>query len=80
MWLAALVPLAVFTLAHLSAWGWGHLVGVLFGGALLTGLYLWQRDLVACMIAHTIIDTMMLPALLKRVERNRVAGGAAGTA
>jgi membrane protease YdiL (CAAX protease family) len=71
LWLAALLPLAVFTLAHLSMWGWGHLVGVLFGGALLTALYLWQHDLIACMIAHTIIDmlVLMLPALLRRIDK-----------
>lgn len=82
LWLAALIPLAVFTLAHLSMWGWGHLVGVLFGGALLTGLYLWQRDLVACMIAHTVIDMMVLilPVLLKRIERNTAGSEAAGAA
>ncbi|NYE62820.1 membrane protease YdiL (CAAX protease family) [Duganella sp. 1224] len=69
LWLAALVPLAVFTLAHLSGWSPGHLVGVLFGGGLLTGLYLWQRDLVACMIAHMLIDSLIifLPALLKKL-------------
>lgn len=69
LWIAALVPLTVFTLAHLGGWSWGHLVGVLFGGGLLTGLYLWQRDLVACMIAHVLIDSLIifLPALLKKL-------------
>jgi membrane protease YdiL (CAAX protease family) len=69
LWLAALIPLAVFTLAHLSGWSLGHLVGVLFGGGLLTGLYLWQRDLIACMIAHALIDSLIifLPALLKKL-------------
>jgi membrane protease YdiL (CAAX protease family) len=69
LWLAALIPLAVFTLAHLGGWSWSHLVGVLFGGGLLTGLYLWQRDLVACIIAHALIDSLIifLPALLKKL-------------
>lgn len=69
LWLAALLPLAVFTLAHLGGWSRGHLVGVLFGGGLLTGLYLWQRDLVACMIAHALIDSVLifLPWLLKKL-------------
>ena len=82
LWLAALIPLAVFTLAHLSLWGWSHLVGVLFGGALLTGLYLWQRDLIACMIAHTLIDVMVLvmPMLLKRVAANAAGASTAGAA
>ncbi|MYM80488.1 CPBP family intramembrane metalloprotease [Duganella sp. FT50W] len=69
LWIAALIPLTVFTLAHLGGWSWGHLVGVLFGGSLLTGLYLWQRDLIACMIAHVLIDSLIifLPALLKKL-------------
>lgn len=69
LWIAALIPLTVFTLAHLGGWSWGHLVGVLFGGGLLTGLYLWQRDLIACMIAHVLIDSLIifLPALLKKL-------------
>jgi membrane protease YdiL (CAAX protease family) len=66
--LAALIPLAVFVLGHLGGWTLGHLAGVLFGGVLLTGLYLVTRDLVACMIAHALIDTsiIFLPALLRR--------------
>ncbi|WP_019924035.1 CPBP family intramembrane glutamic endopeptidase [Duganella zoogloeoides] len=68
VWLAALIPLVVFVLAHLGGWTIGHLAGVLFGGVLLTGLYLITRDLVACMIAHVLIDTtiIFLPALLRR--------------
>jgi membrane protease YdiL (CAAX protease family) len=69
LWIAALLPLTVFTLAHLGGWSWGHLIGVLFGGSLLTGLYLWQRDLIACMIAHVLIDSLLifLPALLRKL-------------
>lgn len=73
LWLAALLPLAVFTLAHLGSWSWGHLAGVAFAGTLLTGLYLWQRDLIACMIAHAIIDSSLifLPALMKKLAARR---------
>jgi membrane protease YdiL (CAAX protease family) len=69
LWLAVLIPLIVFTLAHLGSWSWSHLVGVALGGVLLTGLYLWQRDLVACMIAHALIDSALifLPLLLKKL-------------
>ncbi|MBV7539151.1 CPBP family intramembrane metalloprotease [Duganella sp. sic0402] len=74
LWIAALVPLTVFTLAHLGGWSWGHLIGVMFGGSLLTGLYLWQRDLVACMIAHVLIDALIifLPALLRKLAARAV--------
>lgn len=76
VWLAAAMPLLVFVLAHLGGWSAGHLVGVLFGGVLLTGLYLVTRDLVACMITHALIDStiIFLPALLRRYG-NRTAGG-----
>jgi membrane protease YdiL (CAAX protease family) len=69
LWLAAAIPLAVFVLAHLGTWSLGHLVGVLFGGLVLTALYLWQRDLIACIIAHTLIDSLIifLPAMLKKL-------------
>lgn len=82
VWLAALIPLVVFVLAHLGGWTIGHLAGVLFGGVLLTGLYLITRDLVACMIAHVLIDTtiIFLPALLRRYgnppSATRVSGPA----
>jgi len=55
-WLAAVLSFAAFTLAHLSHWGWAHLLIAGFGGLVLTGLYLWRRDLFANMIAgHVII-------------------------
>jgi uncharacterized protein len=55
-WLAAVVSLATFTYAHLSYWGWSHLIIAGFGGLVLTGLYLWRRDLVSNMIAHFLTD------------------------
>ncbi len=69
LWLAALVPLLVFTLAHLSGWSARHLITVFFAGAILTGLYLWQKDLAACMIAHAIIDVpiIFLPLITKKL-------------
>jgi membrane protease YdiL (CAAX protease family) len=55
-WLAALISLAAFTFAHLSGWGWAHLMVAAFGGAVLTGLYLFRRDLASNMIAHFLTD------------------------
>jgi uncharacterized protein len=55
-WLAATVSLTAFTFAHLSGWGWGHLMVAAFGGAILTGLYLLRRDLASTMIAHFLTD------------------------
>jgi uncharacterized protein len=54
--LAALISWAAFTLAHLPSWGWLHLIVAGTGGAILTALYLWRRDLPCCMIAHALTD------------------------
>lgn len=54
--LAAMLSLAVFTLVHLYGWNWSHLIVVLYAGLVLTALYLWRRDLVACMVAHFLTD------------------------
>ncbi|WP_158884217.1 CPBP family intramembrane glutamic endopeptidase [Rhodanobacter sp. L36] len=47
---------AIFTLEHLSYWGWHHLLIAGLAGALLTLLYLWRRNLWANMLAHFIVD------------------------
>jgi uncharacterized protein len=57
-WLAAIVSLGLFTFAHLGYWGWAHLIVAGFGGAVLTGLYLWRRDLASNMIAHFFTDAI----------------------
>jgi len=53
---AAIVPLAAFSLAHVGSWGWSHLVVAAFGGGMLTVLYLWRRNLWANIVAHCIVD------------------------
>lgn len=55
-WLASLISLAAFTFAHLAYWGWAHLIVAAFGGAVLTVLYLFRRDLACNMLAHLITD------------------------
>jgi len=55
-WIAALISVAAFTYAHLSSWGAPQLIVAGFGGVLLTGLYLWRRNLWANMLAHWIAD------------------------
>jgi uncharacterized protein len=57
-WLAALISLAAFTLAHLSGWGWAHLMIAGFGGLVLTALYLLRRDLASNMVAHFLTDAV----------------------
>lgn len=65
-WLAAVLALAAFALAHVPFWGWAAIATPLLGGAFFTLLYLWRRDLIACIVAHSTIDLIgivLLPAL-----------------
>jgi membrane protease YdiL (CAAX protease family) len=54
--LAALLPWAAFTLAHVGPWGWAHLLVAGAGGAVFTLLYLWRRNLWVNIVAHFIVD------------------------
>ena len=65
-WLAAFLALAGFALAHVPFWGWAGIATPLVGGAFFTVLYLWRRDLIACIVAHSTIDLIgivLVPAL-----------------
>lgn len=55
-WVAAVLSWAVFTIAHLSSWGAAQLIVAGYGGAILTALYLWRRDLACNIFAHFIGD------------------------
>ena len=66
-WLAALVPVFIFILAHLS-WGIGHLVFVFFAGGLFMLIYIAKRNLGLVMIAHFVTDIiamLVLPLMLE---------------
>lgn len=54
--IAALLSWAAFTYAHLSSWGAAQLIVAGYGGAVLTILFLWRRNLWANMLAHWIGD------------------------
>lgn len=56
IWLAALIPGAVFILAHLASWGGAQLIIVGLGTVFMTALYVWRRDLICVMIAHAATD------------------------
>ncbi len=63
---AAAISLAFFTLAHASSVGTAALLPILIVASLVTILYLWRRDLLLNMVAHTTIDAMgllVIPAL-----------------
>jgi membrane protease YdiL (CAAX protease family) len=55
-WIAAGLPLIPFVLAHVGPWGWSHVLIAGFGGAMLTWLYVSRRNLLACILAHCLID------------------------
>lgn len=54
--IASILPLLAFTLAHVGTWGWSHVIVAAFGGAMLTWLYLWRRNLWTSIFAHCLID------------------------
>jgi membrane protease YdiL (CAAX protease family) len=58
------IPLVIFSLGHWSG-GAANILIALAAGSILTGFYLWRRDLVANMIGHGLVDFVanVLPAL-----------------
>jgi membrane protease YdiL (CAAX protease family) len=63
-WLGGLIAAVIFGLAHIPAWGVGFALSAdLPFGIVMTIFYLWRRDLVANIIAHTtalIVGLLML--------------------
>src|SRR5438093_9260435 len=49
------IPLVIFSLGHWSG-GEANILIALAAGIILTGFYLWRRDLVANMIGHGLVD------------------------
>ena len=59
-WAAAAVTVALFILAHLPVIGFAFLLPVAVVSVLVTLLYLWKRDLILNMVAHSTIDGIAL--------------------
>ena len=59
-WRGGAVAVAVFTLAHMPAWGIGPLPVFFVASAVATAFYLWKRDLVALILAHALGDAIGL--------------------
>lgn len=57
---AATLSWAAFTAAHVAYWGPGSILLAGFGGAVLTALYLWRRDLVSNVLAHGLTDAISI--------------------
>ena len=58
------IPLAIFSLGHWSG-GAANILIAFAAGLILTGFYLWRRDLVSNMIGHGLVDFVanVLPKL-----------------
>ncbi|WP_299490617.1 CPBP family intramembrane glutamic endopeptidase [Acaryochloris sp. IP29b_bin.137] len=54
------ITLMAFALSHLPFWGLGGVFFTLLGGSLFTLFYLWQRDLLANMLAHAAVASIQL--------------------
>jgi len=68
-WLAGLLSLILFTFSHAGLYGMSvALIIPALVGAVLTGLYLWRRNLPSCVLMHAIMDGMFLvviPAMVR---------------
>lgn len=65
-WLAGIVAGAVFSLLHLPNWGVGPVLTYFVAVGLAMSFFAWRRDLLANIVAHTIVDGMglvVIPAL-----------------
>ena len=53
-WLGAAIPAVIFGLAHIPGWGLGFALGAdLPFGVVMTAFYVWRRDLLANILAHS---------------------------
>jgi membrane protease YdiL (CAAX protease family) len=65
-WLAGIVAGAVFSLLHLPNWGVGPVLSYFVAVGLAVSFFAWRRDLLANIVAHTLVDGMglvIIPAL-----------------
>ena len=68
VWLACVVSVVAFTLAHLR-WGLSHLLPVFLSTLVLTLLFAFTQSLWACILAHAIVDAvgfLVVPAIMAR--------------
>jgi membrane protease YdiL (CAAX protease family) len=64
IWLGALISLIIHTAIHIPPLGLGHTIGVVFPiSAILTGLYVWKRNLTLNITVHFLIDFLALVLL-----------------
>jgi membrane protease YdiL (CAAX protease family) len=61
-WVGAVGSVLLFSAAHLSRWSGTQPFFVIPSGVILTALFLWKRDITACMLAHFLVDAVGLVA------------------
>jgi membrane protease YdiL (CAAX protease family) len=60
------IAYVAFVLLHIPFWGLGGTIQIGFWSLIVTGLYVWRRNLPACMLMHILNDAyafILLPAL-----------------
>lgn len=65
--LSTLLSYLLFVALHLSFWGIGGLLQIGLGSIVLYGLYLWRRNLLACMLMHALnnaVAFLVIPMFL----------------
>lgn len=67
-WLAATLAVVGFATLHVPLWGWGFMVGSLFGGAVWMAVFLWRQDLLAMIVFHTVTDAIGIVVMPAFVE------------
>ena len=56
-WIGVVISVVAFILPHTISWNLTHVIGVVLPlGIILSGLYLWKRNLFFNMIVHIVID------------------------
>jgi uncharacterized protein len=73
IWLAGVIPLALFSIAHVPMWGWPAAGTMLLSGGILTAWYAWHRDLTANIMAHCLTDfvSIVLPSAIQGYRAKR---------
>jgi membrane protease YdiL (CAAX protease family) len=73
IWIAGIISTLFFTAAHVIRWSIPHLIPVFLTGLFLTFLYITEKDIIACIIAHFIVDGVafiLMPYILKKKAIN----------
>lgn len=77
VWVAGVISIAAFTLAHYK-WGIAHMVSVLVPAIVFTLLFVLTRNVWLCIIAHAIVDGVgflaMPAAARRRMQLQQKAG------